>query len=91
MGAILVESGDMAQAISNNDKLAMADSGLDFASMVPGIFGGVLGFTYSTSYAITDNTFGPYLASGIADFLVYEIHTRPRMNQELYDQYIVPY
>lgn len=68
--AIGVEQADFASALATGDKLGAADSMVDTGAGLIG-FAGPVGFVFSVSYGITDNTFGPALSSKIADMVIY--------------------
>lgn len=62
-----VEMTEFGSAYVKKDSFGMLDSMVDMGAMVPAFVGGLPGFVFSTSYSVTDNTFGPALSAAIAD------------------------
>lgn len=64
--SVITELPELALAVESEDNFAIADSLFDLGS-IGAAFAGPVGASYSFSYGITDATFGPHLAQGIAD------------------------
>ena len=62
-----VEVYEFNKARLNLDGLGMLDATVDAAAMLPAIYGGALGITFSLGYALSDNIIAPAIVPAIVD------------------------